>query len=197
MPDDTITEDETPVNFNQNAALAMARRRNPVTFAARHDPYLPPWAVKYALWLVDSVPQPGTFRKRPRDGFGASDTERRMKLQSLTRAEWNGSAIKALHRRADFHELLGKLTGARQAAVRAALEANGFRYVEILEKSADALLEGGDYKNAGELAMKAINQILPKGPDVAAATAITVNISAKQLAGIDADAITVEATPLE
>lgn len=196
MGETPTISNETEINFSQNAALLQAKRKNPATFAARHDAFLPPWAVKYALWLVQSVPAAGPLRSRPRDGFGASDTERRMKLQSLTHADWNAHALKALHRRADFQELLGKLTSINAEAVRQALVANGYRYVEVLEESVEELRKGEDWKTAGELSLKAINQILPKGPDVAAATAITVNISAKQLEGIEAEAIVVEATPL-
>src|SRR5512135_3116440 len=186
---------EDDVNFNQNAALLVAKRKNPATYAVRHDPYLPPWAVKYALWLVQT-PRLGRLHGGPRDGFGATATERRVKLQLLTKSDWPPVAIKALHRRPDFQELLAKLTSINAEAVRQALVANGYRYVEVLEESVEELRKGEDWKTAGELSLKAINQILPKGPDVAAATAITVNISAKQLEGIEAEAIVVEATPL-
>jgi hypothetical protein len=184
------------VNFSQNASLLVAKRKNPATYAVRHDPLLPPWAVKYAIWLVTKAPTE-MRQRRQRDGFYATTTERRVRLQTLTQSEWATSNVKMLERRPDFQELIGKLAGTQQEAIRTALEANGYRYVEVLEDSVNKLHGNEDYKTAGELALKAIGHILPKTPDAIAATAITVNISAKQLEGIESDAITVEATPID
>ena len=187
---------DSEFDFQQHGALARSQRANPATFEARHSTVLPPWAARYAEWLVMKVATEGRQRHQ-NDGFYATTVERRVKLQSLTGCEWTTGSVKALERRPDFVELRDKLASINGEAILLRLRANGYRYIEILENSVEQLHKNEDYKTAGELSHKVLSGLVPKQPDTVVAQQITVNISAKQREGSDEPYIPVETNASE
>lgn len=179
MPDD--------VNLYQNGQLVVQRRRNPVAFDIRHGTILKPWMRRYAHWLFNCPTEP-------------SVTEKRVKAQMLAGASLSPHVMKLLHPtkgRPDFVAYFEKISEGPLQAADAEFVSDLPYYIQTHKQATEALVTAGDYKEVATFTRPALERISPKNNAAVAAQQITVNISAKQLAGIDAEAITVEATPLE
>ena len=170
--------------LRSNGALVVAKRKNPAAFAVRHSDKLLPWMVRYAHWLVN---QP----KRPKV------TEKRVKAQTLAGYQLNGNAMRALEQRPDFAAYVERISESALAEAKAMFENDYPRYVELHKESAEALYKNEEYKAVADFTKPALERIAPRRDDTLAPTVVTVNISAKQLEGIEAEAIVVESVPLD
>jgi hypothetical protein len=177
MPDDSEI-------IRSNGALVAAKRKNPAGFDVRHGDSLKPWMLRYAHWLVNCPLRP-------------SIGERRVKAASLAKADINTHVLNALHRRPDFLDYCEHLRKGGVEAAKAEFSADLPLYVETHREAMLGLKEAGELKAVAQFTIPALDRVWPKGPEVATAQQITVNISAKQLAGLESESIVVEATPLE
>jgi hypothetical protein len=162
----------------------MAKRKNPASFAARHSPKLLPWMCHFAHWLVN---QP----KRPKV------TEQRVKAQTLAGYPLNSHAMNALKARPDFQAYVEKISESALAEAKAMFENDYPRYVALHKESAEELFKREEFKAVADFTKPALERIAPRRDDTLQPTVVTVNISAKQLEGIETEAIIVESVPLE
>lgn len=177
-----MTENEALLR--SNGALVVQRRKNPAAFSVRHADRLHPWMIRFAHWLVN---QP----KRPKV------TEQRVKAQTLAGYALTTGVINILKARPDFVAYCEKISESALAEAKAMFENDYPRYVELHKESAEALFKNEEFKAVADFTKPALERIAPRRDDTAQPTVVTVNISAKQLEGIETEAIVVEAVPID
>jgi hypothetical protein len=178
---------EPDVNLYQNGQLVTQRRKNPTAFELRHGTVLKPWMRRYAHWLFNCAVEP-------------SVTEKRVKAQMLAGASLSPNVMKLLHPtrgRPDFVDYFVRISEGPLQAADAEFVSDLPYYIQTHKQATEALVTAGDFKEVATFTRPALERINPKNNAAATAAVVTVNISAKQLAGIEAEAIVVEATPIE
>jgi len=171
---------------NQVGKWASLRHSKALGFDARFSPKLKAWMLRYAQYIASDP--------RPR---GPTRTERRVFIQNNTGQSITNMNVKALEAREDFQAYLAQIEEGPIAEAKARYEGDYPFYVDALKTATQKSLANEDYRQVTEAAKMAIQRIAPVADEKVQATQVTINLSAKQLEGIDAQAIVVEATPVE
>lgn len=178
---------ENDVNFNQVGALVTQRRKNPTAYDVRHGTILKPWMRRYAHWLFNCPTEP-------------SVVEKRVKAQMLAGASLSPHVMKLLHPtkgRPDFVDYFKRISEGPLQAADAEFVSDLPYYIQTHKEATENLVKTEQWKEVATMTRPAFDRIAPKNNLAAAATVVTVNISEKQAKGLEAEAIVVEATPIE
>ena len=184
--------------IKHNGHQIVARKRNPVAYAARYSGDLPLFTPKYIHWLINWFPKPGeTKAKGMQLHRGPPKAERIAWLEHQTGAKWDHRALMAFQRRPDFKEKLRQFRNDVAALTLELHKGDGPWWVTKNKEAAEATFKNEDYRTFEAYAKSALGHLLPKQPDVIVAQQQNIVISSKQAESIDAEIIEVEAKTLD
>lgn len=136
---------------------------------------LRPWMCAYAEWLtLECAEYPS------RQG-------RRLKANQLSRATLKDAHVKALEARVDFRDYCDELQRGPLEAARAKFRSRFPEYVDAHYEALKAAQAEGDHRGAAQIADAALERIMPKKAEVAAATQVNITLSPAQVAGFNTE----------
>ncbi len=127
--------------------------------------------LEYAEW-VTTRPEPPTR------------TERRAWLGQRFRFSLNENSVRALERRGDFIAYCAELQRGPFEEARAKFLARLPKMVDAYDEALDAARAKQDYSAVARIAEPALDRVLPKRQEAAAATQVNITLSPQQLAGL-------------
>lgn len=166
-PSDTPTQSKLPAVPTRHSRARTRATGNAIVYGE----VLRPWMCAYAEWLILETAEAPTR------------LERRMKANSLARASLTDRHLKALHGRPDFQEYCGELQRGPLEAARAKFRSRFPEYVDAHYEALQLARADGDHRGVAQIAEAALERIMPKKAEVAAATQVNITLSPEQVAG--------------
>ena len=182
-----MSESENPLLTPEDrVALANLPRRvraGRVAAAVRDHSRLRPWMQLFAYWYA-FAPKPTVVEQRIRASEFACDQVSTPQINNLKRRE-------------DFRELVEKFQAGGVEGALAKLKADLPFYVDLHRKGAEMAYEAKDYAAIPKFTLHALEITSPRRNDLLQQNLqVNIQLSPKQLALEDADAIAVTAEPI-